>query len=284
MTTSATPMTATTGTTATKCPNDHCYSHRSVRVVGFLLSCAMLLSTSSHSCHGYSLQSSTTLMRSLPRTSSHRSSSAQHHQRTLVSLHATTSTTSTSPLNGGEPLKDPSTSASTTALSSSNAASFDFSQAQDNPKNYQWTKQSLAIALPALMGLLADPVLSMVDTAFVGRIGPMDLAALGVCTSIFHMAFTVFRASTVATTSLVGSAQTDSEKRQITKISLQLASVLGTMVLLCLRFGGPRLLSTMGVAASSPLSRPAKEYLFARCWAAPAVVGSTYYGCIVHCI
>jgi MATE family multidrug resistance protein len=133
----------------------------------------------------------------------------------------------------------------------------------------------MAIALPALMGLLADPVLSMVDTAFVGRSGAIDLAALGVCTSIFHMAFTVFRASTVATTSLVGSAPDESSKRQITKLSLQLAGVLGTITLLGLRLGGGRILSTMGVPADSPLYKPACDYLYARCWAAPAVVGST---------
>ncbi|KAG7350489.1 MATE efflux family protein [Nitzschia inconspicua] len=146
-------------------------------------------------------------------------------------------------------------------------------QARTSVPDYQWTKQNLAIAMPALLGLLADPVLSMVDTAFVGRSGPIDLAALGVCTSIFHMAFTVFRASTVATTSLVSSASTQEEKRQITKISLGFAGVMGSLVLLALRFGGPTMLATMGVSASSPLFKPACDYLFARCWAAPAVVG-----------
>ena len=140
---------------------------------------------------------------------------------------------------------------------------------------YQWTKQNLAIALPALMGLLADPLLSMVDTAFVGRSasGAIDLAALGVCTSIFHMAFTVFRASTVATTSLVGNAGTPEEKRQITKISLGFAGVMGTLVLLVLRLGGGQMLTTMGVSPTSPMYKSACSYLFTRCWAAPAVVG-----------
>jgi putative MATE family efflux protein len=138
--------------------------------------------------------------------------------------------------------------------------------------DYEWTNQNLAIALPALLGLLTDPLLSMVDTAFVGRSGPIDLAALGVCTSIFHMAFTIFRASAVATTSLVGGASSPEEKRQIIKISLGFAGVMGSLVLLALRFGGPAFLATMGVSVSSPLYNPACDYLFARCWAAPAVV------------
>lgn len=140
--------------------------------------------------------------------------------------------------------------------------------------SYQWTKQNLAIALPALMGLLADPLLSIVDTAFVGRSvgGAIDLAALGVCTSIFHMAFTVFRASTVATTSLVGSASTPEEKRQTTKISMGFALAMGTFVFLSLRLAGGHMLTGMAVAPNSDVFRSACSYLYTRSWAAPAVL------------
>jgi putative MATE family efflux protein len=142
-----------------------------------------------------------------------------------------------------------------------------------DPDATNWTDQNLAIALPALVGLLADPLLSVVDTAFVGRVGAIDLAALGVCTSIFHMAFSVFRASTVATTSLVGSAPSEEERGKITKISLAFAGVVGTLVAVGLRLGGPRILTGMGVSPTSPLRNSARAYLFSRCWAAPAVVG-----------
>ena len=197
--------------------------------------------------------------------------SPNHHDSTSP---ATTTTSTTT----GNAIKRRSLSS---ALSSSVGGSWSMPRQQrkrreEESKDYQWNKQNLAIALPALMGLLADPVLSMVDTAFVGRIGAIDLAALGVCTSIFHMAFSIFRASTVATTSLVGSAKSEQEARQITKISLSMAGILGSIVMFSLRLGGPKLLHTMGVPASSPLYQPACDYLFARCWAAPAVVASTY--------
>ena len=156
--------------------------------------------------------------------------------------------------------------------------------AAEQPTSNQWTKQNLAIALPALMGLLADPVLSMVDTGFVGTIGPLHLGALGVCTGIFNMFFSIFRGSTVATTSLMASTQDPAEKRHIAKISLQMAGIMGTLVLLGLRFGGPSLLATMGVAKGSPMYKPAWDYLFARCWAAPAVVGSKYNSAISEVI
>lgn len=42
------------------------------------------------------------------------------------------------------------------------------------------------IALPAALALAADPVASLIDTAFIGHIGPTELAAVGVAIAIFN--------------------------------------------------------------------------------------------------
>ncbi|CAK9165081.1 unnamed protein product [Ilex paraguariensis] len=42
------------------------------------------------------------------------------------------------------------------------------------------------IALPAALALTADPIASLVDTAFIGHIGPVELAAVGVAIAIFN--------------------------------------------------------------------------------------------------
>ncbi|KAK1259275.1 MATE efflux family protein 1 [Acorus gramineus] len=42
------------------------------------------------------------------------------------------------------------------------------------------------IAIPAALALAADPVASLVDTAFVGHIGPVELAAVGVSIAVFN--------------------------------------------------------------------------------------------------
>ncbi|XAR60374.1 hypothetical protein NMG60_11033720 [Bertholletia excelsa] len=42
------------------------------------------------------------------------------------------------------------------------------------------------IALPAAMALTADPIASLVDTAFIGQIGPVELAAVGVSIAVFN--------------------------------------------------------------------------------------------------
>ncbi|KAK6119779.1 hypothetical protein DH2020_046483 [Rehmannia glutinosa] len=43
-----------------------------------------------------------------------------------------------------------------------------------------------AIALPAALALTADPIASLVDTAFIGQIGPVELAAVGVSIALFN--------------------------------------------------------------------------------------------------
>ncbi|XP_034689252.1 protein DETOXIFICATION 42 [Vitis riparia] len=42
------------------------------------------------------------------------------------------------------------------------------------------------IAFPAALALAADPIASLVDTAFIGQLGPVELAAVGVSIAVFN--------------------------------------------------------------------------------------------------
>jgi putative MATE family efflux protein len=164
-------------------------------------------------------------------------------------------------------------SATTTAANASSKKTYDNEEVDENgKKTYNWAAQNYQLAIPALIGMLADPLLSLMDTAYVGRVGTTELAALGACTSIFHLAFHAFRATTAATTSLIGSASTEVEKQEITMISLTLGVFLGFALLGVLRAAGPWCLHTMGVPRSSALFIPADAYLKTRMWAAPVVL------------
>ncbi|GFP92104.1 mate efflux family protein frd3 [Phtheirospermum japonicum] len=46
----------------------------------------------------------------------------------------------------------------------------------------------LRIAIPAAMALAADPIASLIDTAFIGHLGPVEIAAVGVSIAIFNQA------------------------------------------------------------------------------------------------
>lgn len=70
------------------------------------------------------------------------------------------------------------------------------------------------IALPAALALTADPIASLVDTAFIGQIGPVELAAVGISIAVFNQAsrIAIFPLVSV-TTSFVA------EEDTITKVS-----------------------------------------------------------------
>jgi len=59
------------------------------------------------------------------------------------------------------------------------------------------------LALPALGALAADPLVSLVDTAYVGRLGTRSLGAVAVAAAVFGVAFTVFNFLAYGTTPLV---------------------------------------------------------------------------------
>ncbi|XP_050212139.1 protein DETOXIFICATION 43-like [Mercurialis annua] len=67
----------------------------------------------------------------------------------------------------------------------------------------------LKIAVPAAMALAADPVASLIDTAFIGHLGPVELAAVGVSIAIFNQAskVTIFPLVSI-TTSFVAEEDT----------------------------------------------------------------------------
>jgi len=185
----------------------------------------------------------------------------------------------------------------------------------------------MAIALPALAGMMTDPLLSLVDTLFVGRLGhsssssaaangvsigggstsSIPLAALGACTSIFHLSFHCFRATTMSTSSLVAGALARDEQRKeqgannddanidssgaynqkeavlIAQTSIQQALITGAIITAFLLAFGPKCLIAMGIpspasslagnnAVESQLYPSALTYLNHRSLAAPAVV------------
>ncbi|CAJ1932371.1 unnamed protein product [Sphenostylis stenocarpa] len=49
-------------------------------------------------------------------------------------------------------------------------------------------KEILRIAFPSALAVAADPVASLIDTAFIGHLGPVELAAAGVSIALFNQA------------------------------------------------------------------------------------------------
>ncbi|XP_024018450.1 protein DETOXIFICATION 44, chloroplastic isoform X4 [Morus notabilis] len=152
----------------------------------------------------------------------------------------------------------------------------------------------LSIALPAALSLVADPISSLVDTAFVGHIGSAELAAVGVSVSVFNLIAKFFNVPLLnVTTSFVAEEQALVNKgdgylsqfgddfqghRQSKKClpsvttSLSLAAFIGVAETVALSLGSGFLMNTMGIPADSPMWEPAEQFLTLRAFGAPPIV------------
>jgi putative efflux protein, MATE family len=134
-------------------------------------------------------------------------------------------------------------------------------------------REILDLAVPALAGLAAGPLVSLVDTAFVGQLGRVPLGALGVNTSIFSMTFVVFNFLAYGTTPRVGKAVGNDDRKEAGRVvvrALMLAVGAGIVALGALQALARPILMLMG--AGDELMAPALSYLRIRALAGPAVL------------
>ena len=106
----------------------------------------------------------------------------------------------------------------------------------------------LAFSLPALGAALADPLMSLVDTACVGQVSSIGLAALGPNTAVFGFVSMVFQFFTVSTTAMVSRAHDDrnvAKKSQNVSDALSLAALCGVVMAFILTAFGKDILRLM---------------------------------------
>lgn len=137
----------------------------------------------------------------------------------------------------------------------------------------------LELAVPAAGALLIDPLMTLVDTAFVGRFsehGADPLAGMGSAAALLTFSFYLFNFLCTATTPLVASkraAGRDEDAIAVGGQALSLALVLGGI--LCMFLFGLKqpLLRIMGTGSTGPTAnRYAMSFLSIRAFAAPAVL------------
>ncbi|KAL9336989.1 hypothetical protein Peur_071477 [Populus x canadensis] len=221
-----------------------------------------------------------------------RSSPPQNNTATTNTT--TTKTTKTTSLDNNTPnepkLKPTSvdskpSSTSTSSLTDSVANLF--TRLRDGVKIDEVGVEILSIALPAALALAADPIASLVDTAYVGHIGSVELAAVGVSISIFNLVSKLFNVPLLnITTSFVAEEQAlisksndDSVKDQEGKrvlpsvsTSLALAAAVGIAETVALSVGSGFLMNIMGIPVDSPMRVPAEQFLTLRAFGAPPIV------------
>ncbi|MBT8202403.1 MAG: MATE family efflux transporter, partial [Acidimicrobiia bacterium] len=134
-------------------------------------------------------------------------------------------------------------------------------------------RRIVALGLPALGALAADPLVSLVDTAFVGRLGTTSLAALGIDAALFGLAFFAFNFLAYGVTPLVAKALGEGDRERAASLisnALVAAIGLGVAVTILVQIVAVPALELMG--ATGDVLAEATGYLRIRVLAAPAVL------------
>ncbi|RZC45710.1 hypothetical protein C5167_038661 [Papaver somniferum] len=169
--------------------------------------------------------------------------------------------------------------------------------------NLSVTQELVGLSLPAFGGQAIDPLAQLMETAYIGSFGPLELASAGISVSIFNVISKLFNipllgiatsfvaediskaAAKESASALVadGAFQKESnngrplevpEKKQSASVStaLLLAVGLGVFEAISLYIGSGFFLNLMGVSPASSMRIPAERFLKLRAIGAPAVV------------
>ncbi|PAN31016.1 hypothetical protein PAHAL_5G388800 [Panicum hallii] len=140
----------------------------------------------------------------------------------------------------------------------------------------------ILLALPAVFGQAIDPMAQLMETAYIGRLGALELASAGIGVSIFNIVSKIFNIPLLSiATSFVAEdisksaiKHPSSGKLELTSVSsaLILAAGIGVIEALALFLGSGLFLKLMGVSPVSPMYKPAKLFLSLRALGAPANV------------
>ena len=98
-----------------------------------------------------------------------------------------------------------------------------------------YDREILRLAVPALGALAAEPLYVLVDTAIVGHLGTLQLAALAIAATALTSAFTVFNFLTYGTTARVSRLHGAAQEEQAARLGAQalwLGAAIGIVLLL----------------------------------------------------
>ncbi|KAM3223139.1 hypothetical protein ACQJBY_056852 [Aegilops geniculata] len=140
----------------------------------------------------------------------------------------------------------------------------------------------ILLALPAVLGQAIDPMAQLMETAYIGKLGALELASAGIGVAIFNILSKIFNIPLLSiATSFVAedisknaTKHSTSGKLELPSVSsaLVLAAAIGTIEALALFLGSGLFLKLMGVSPASPMYASARLFLSLRALGAPANV------------
>ncbi|XP_041012977.1 protein DETOXIFICATION 45, chloroplastic-like isoform X1 [Juglans microcarpa x Juglans regia] len=164
------------------------------------------------------------------------------------------------------------------------------SSVEDSVASKNVQTELIMLSLPAIAGQAIEPLAQLMETAYIGRLGPLEMASAGLSMSIFNIISKVFNIPllSVATSFVAEDISQNAtkgsnsgiegmdERKQLPSVStaLLLAVVIGIFEALAMYLGSGVFLNMMGISSASSMRIPAEQFLSLRAIGAPAVVVS----------
>lgn len=115
----------------------------------------------------------------------------------------------------------------------------------EKPKKTSLNRQVLALALPALGSLIAEPVLRMADSILVGHVGTPDLAGLAIGSTVLTLVVGIFVFLAYTTTAVTGRAIGAGKRAEGLRLGIQgmwLGALLGAALAIVLIVFAPQII------------------------------------------
>ncbi|KAL3525197.1 hypothetical protein ACH5RR_013569 [Cinchona calisaya] len=153
------------------------------------------------------------------------------------------------------------------------------------PKAPTVLHELVMLSLPAIAGQAIEPLAQLMATAYIGRLGVLELAASGISLSVFGVISKVFNMPLLSlSTSFVAEdisqhshEDTPSDGRRAlptVSTAIALSFAIGIVEAAAMTVGSGFFLNMMGVPTASPMRVPAELFLRLRAIGAPALVTS----------
>ncbi|KAL1315972.1 protein DETOXIFICATION 45, chloroplastic-like isoform X2 [Arachis hypogaea] len=163
---------------------------------------------------------------------------------------------------------------------------FDGVNLENKPKVPSVQTELIMLSIPAIAGQAIEPLAQLMETAYIGRLGVLELASAGVSMSIFNIVSKVFNipllsvatsfvAEEIAAKPINNEGPHDQAKRMFlpsVSTALVLAAGIGMIEALAMFFGSRLFLIMVGISSDSPMRILSERFLSLRAIGAPAVV------------
>lgn len=131
-------------------------------------------------------------------------------------------------------------------------------------------KQFINVALPAFVALAADPLASLVDAMYVGRLSPENQAGMGIAISAQYSVAKLYNDPLLKTSTSLVAGKSGDELSASVATAVLTAIVIGVMQALLYLFCAGPIMGFMGVTQLSDMRKPAIAYLKWRALGVPA--------------